>query len=135
MSLTPFVRTPRFETYIDISKTILFDAYVMMSRLSENRYESDLIDHFFKIDSNVWLTFGISLLILYVMSFVQKLTFKRLRQIDCWFIIKMILNQGYFNFHYSYHNLQFLFINTSKIDSSRNNIKEKKILIEFQCLD
>ena len=81
MPLMPFVQSPKFEP---ISKTIQFCAYKMMSRLSENRYESDLIDHFFKIDSKVWLTFGISLLILYVNGFVNKLTFKTFTQIKLW---------------------------------------------------
>ena len=95
MSLTPFAHAPKYEkAYMNFSKAIQFNAYVMMSRLSENRYESDLIDHFFKIDYKVWLTFGISLLILYIIGSIHKIMFKTLEQINYWSLIRIILNQS-----------------------------------------
>ena len=65
----------------------------MQSKLGQGRVDTDLTDHLFKIRYSVWISLAICILILSLMSFIDKIAFKTIRQMNAWILTRLLLTQ------------------------------------------
>ena len=94
MSLTPITLVEKFLRYnLEVTRTIFFSSYQILSRLNEEKDHTDLIEHYEQIDGYFWIAFVICILVLSAISFIDKYSFGTLRQINWWTFSRILVNQ------------------------------------------
>ena len=100
ISLTPIVQTESAINLVKFTKTIYYSSYVILSKSNQFKVKTDLIDHAYKINVDIWLTLILCFVAIILVNYFDFNNKNMLATKVCWHFIYLIFVQSKFSMNW-----------------------------------